>query len=81
MDKKIVIDRLKRTTERRYPGRPYVIHEYSKFYTVVVDGTQPFLFEKSDGFPINLTFAQVSKEDCKNPKLIFESGGKKDVKK
>ena len=81
MDREIVIDRLKRTTERRHPGRPYVIHEYSKFYTVVVDRTQPFLFEKNDGFPINLSFSQVSKEECKNPKIVYESGGQKDGKK
>lgn len=81
MDKEIVINRLKRTIERRHHNRPYVIREYTKFYSVVVDGTEPFLFEKEDGFPYHLTYAQVSPSEKKNPKLIYESGGKDDGKK
>lgn len=81
MDREIVIDRLKRTTERRHPGKPYVIKEYKEFFTVVVDGTQPFLYEKEDGFPLRKTFAQLNAQAIANPKLVYESGGKKDVKK
>lgn len=81
MDKEKVIDRLKRTTERFHHGRPYVIREYGKFYSVVVDGTEPFLYEKEHGFPYMLTYAQVSHDEKKNPKLIYESGGKDNGKK
>ena len=81
MDREILINRLKRTTERRHPGKPYVITEYKKFFTVVVDGTEPFLYEKEDGFPLRLMFGQVSKEETANPKLVYEFGGKKDGKK
>lgn len=81
MDREIVIDRLKRTTERRHPGRPYVITEFNKFFSVVVDNSEPFLYEKEDGFPLRTTFGRIAPSEKNNSKIVYKSGGQKDGKK
>ena len=81
MEKKIVIDRLKRTTERRYPNMPYTIKEFKNFYSVVVNGTEPFLYEKGDGFPLRTTFAQISPSEKENSEIVYRSGGTNNGKK
>lgn len=79
------LNHMKRAVEMLHPGKPYKITEYSGFYAVGITEKnaiiQPMLFNKKGAFPILKTFAQMSAEECKNPKVIFESGGQKDVKK
>lgn len=71
---------IKRFMERRHAGEKYKVYEYGKFYTAIRDVkgqlTEPLLFTKEGAFPMFRTFNQMPLEDCKNPKLIYESGGK-----
>lgn len=81
MDSTVVINRIKRTADRRHPGSKYKIIEYKNFYSLVVDGYEPSLFEKEDGFPVRMSYGQLKDSDIVNPKIVYESGGQKDGKK
>lgn len=81
MNNEIVINRLKRVGDRRYPDKAYKIIEYKNYYSIVVNGYEPSLFEKENGFPIRMNYGQLNDSDIKNPKVIYESGGQKNGKK
>ena len=81
MNNEIVINRLKRVGDRRYPDKAYKIIEYKNYYSIVANGYEPSLFEKENGFPIRMNYGQLKDSDIKNPKVIYESGGYKNGKK
>lgn len=76
MEKELVIERIKRVGARRFKGAKFKIVEYANYFSLVSDNAEPSLFEKEDGFPVHITFAQLSVREIINPKVVFESGGK-----
>ena len=81
MDTERVIGNIQKAAEKLHPGKDYQINEYKDFYTVgfTKDMIQPMLFEKEFGFPMFKSFQQMKVTD--EPKVVYKSGGKKDVKK
>lgn len=78
----INLQHMKKAVERIHPGKSYRIMEYDSFYSVgIIDDKnviQPMLFNKKGAFPILKPMAEMPLE---KGHVIFESGGKKDVKK
>lgn len=81
MDTERVIGNIQKAVEKLHPGKDYQINEYKDFYTVgfTKELIQPMLFEKEFGFPMFKTFQQM--KDKGEPKVVYKSGGQKDVKK
>ena len=73
------LENMKRFMSRSHPGKAYKITEYKSFYLASFTKQkfmEPIMFNKKGALPIPKSFASVPSSECKDPKLIFESGGK-----
>lgn len=80
------LENIKRFMKKSHPGKDYQVVEYATFYVASFTGEKykhfvPIVFNKKGALPIPKSFASFSPEECKNPKVIFKSGGPKNVKK